>query len=93
MRAEDAAPDAVRAATLPINEKDEAGRTAFLLACYMGQTEVVRALLQGSKDLDVDMGDLSGRYVHGSLRYLLLFAFLGATFYMRLQVHCCVACW
>ena len=46
---------------LPINEKDAEGRTALLLACYMGQLASVRALLDGSRDIDIDAGDRSGR--------------------------------
>mmetsp|Transcript_40165 Transcript_40165/g.98695 ORF Transcript_40165/g.98695 Transcript_40165/m.98695 type:complete len:280 (+) Transcript_40165:3-842(+) len=57
------APDAVSAGnvTLPINERDELGRSAFLLACLMGQLDVVRALSDNAKDLDVDLADLQGR--------------------------------
>lgn len=55
--------DAVSApgGALPINEKDAEGRSALLLACYMGHLGVVRALLDGSRDIDIDSRDRNGR--------------------------------
>jgi len=55
--------DAVRApgSVLPVNDKDQEGRTALLLACVMGHLGSVRALLDSSRDIDIDGGDRTGR--------------------------------
>ncbi len=63
--AENAGSLAVRAsnAELPINHRDSHGRSALLLACYMGQLDCARALLDTSRDIDIDQPDDNGRCV------------------------------
>ena len=38
-----------------MDAKDEHGRTAFIVACFCGRTEIVKLLIHNSDDFNIDL--------------------------------------